>query len=240
MPSNFPKIAILGATGTQGASVLDTFASITNNPPWEITAITRNLNSFQAQALKSRHPSITLVQADANDPSSLVTAFSGATVIFAVTDYWAPFNDPMIREEHSTGPEPGDSLRRWAYDEEIRLGRNVVDAVSDVLEREGVLERFIWSSLPSPARYSGGKYERIYHFESKSVIEGYVRTEKLALAKKMSVIFVGFYLSNLLLMGLMRPVKVSSSDPILPSDSIMIVHLVWRWNSEPFHSTPVD
>lgn len=130
-----------------------------------------------------------------------------------MTDYWAPFNDPKIRKEHSTGPNPADSLRRWAYDEEIRLGRNIVDAANDVLESDGVLERFIFSSLPSPAKYSGGKYERIYHFESKSVVEEYVRSEKPSLAEKMSVLFVGFYVSNMLLMELMRPIKVSQVNP---------------------------
>lgn len=206
MTSKPRTIAILGATGTQGASVLDTFVS---DPTWQVVAITRNTSSPKAQALRARCPRITLIQADANDPYSLRTAFSGATVIFAVTDYWAPFNDLETRKKHSTGPNPADSLRRWAYDEEIRLGRNIVDAANDVLESEGLLERFIWSSLPSPAKYSGGKYERIYHFESKSVVEGYTRREKPGLAERMSVLFVGFYVSNMLLMELMRPVKVS-------------------------------
>lgn len=195
-------IAILGATGTQGSSVLDTFAKL---PNWHIRAITRSPQSSKARSLRQRHPDVDIVKADANDVDSLRAAFSGANVIFAVTDYWAPFNDPALRERYGSG----DELRVWAYDEEIRLGKNIVDAAADVLDSEGVLERFIWSSLPSPRVWSGGRYTRIYHFESKAVVEEYVRNERKGLAEKMSVLFVGFYVSNLLVMGLMRPVKVS-------------------------------
>jgi hypothetical protein len=228
-PTMPPKtIAILGATGTQGSSVLETFAN-PKNPPYQIRAITRNPTSAKALALKTRYPNVTLVTADANNPTSLRTAFSGATVIFAVTDYWAPFNDPKLRAEHARGTNPGDSLRRWACDEEIRLGKNIVDAAADVLESEGVLERFIWSSLPSPRVYSHGKYNGIYHFESKAVVEGYVRDEKPRLAERMSVLFVGFYASNMLVSELMRPIKVSylSFLLVVSLSSIFLSNAIW-------------
>ena len=35
-----------------------------------------------------------MVSANLNDLSPLDAAFVGATAIFAVTDFWQPFNDP--------------------------------------------------------------------------------------------------------------------------------------------------
>ena len=198
-------MTVLGATGTQGASVVDTFSAI---PGWSIRAITRNPASAQAQELKARHPSTEVVQADTNDTNSLRSAFYGSTAIFAVTDYWAPFKDPKIREEHATGSNPADSLRRWAFDEEVKQGRNIADAAMATLTSEGSLERFIFSSLPSTKKYSKGKYSHIYHFDSKAVIEEYINKTHPELAKRMNVVYVGFYVSNMLLSPMMRPIKV--------------------------------
>jgi len=198
-------ITILGATGTQGASVVDTFSA---TPGWSIRAITRNPASSKAQELKVRHPSVELVQADTNNTDSLRSAFSGSTAIFAVTDYWAPFKDPKVREEHATGSNPADSLRRWAFDEEVKQGRNIADAARAVLTSEGNLERFIFSSLPSTTKYSKGKYSHIYHFDSKAVIEEYINRTHPELAKRMNVVYIGFYVSNMLLSPMMRPIKV--------------------------------
>lgn len=200
-------IAVLGATGTQGASVVDTFSE---TDQWHIRAITRNASSARAKELKQRHPKIEIIEANTNDPESLRKAFSGSHAIFAVTDYWAPFKDPKIREQHATGPNPADSLRRWAFDEEVKQGKNIADAAADVLAAEGKLERFIWSSLPSMKKYSKGKYSHIYHFDSKAAVDEYIYTTHRELAERMSILYVSFYVSNMLESPMMRPIKVSS------------------------------
>ena len=82
-----PKtITILGATGTQGTSIIN---ALHLSPIYALRAITRNPTSTAAQALTAR--GIEVIQADANDLASLTTAFAGSAVIFAVTDFVAHF-----------------------------------------------------------------------------------------------------------------------------------------------------
>jgi hypothetical protein len=147
-----------------------------------------------------------VVQADNNDVESLVRAFTDVTAVFAVTDYWAPFSNPDLRNQHATGPNPGDSLRKWAYGDEIKQGQNIARAAA---QAGPSLQRFIWSALPSCKEYSRGKYSHIYHFDSKAAITEHIRRQHPDLANKMNVIFIGFYASNILLFPQMRPVRVS-------------------------------
>jgi hypothetical protein len=195
-------IAILGATGTQGASVVDTFRVL---PDWHIRALTRDPTSAKAQALP-KSDSITVVKADTSDWFSLLMAFDGCDAIFAVTDYWAPFFDPSLRKKHAVGPDPGKALREWAYEDEINHGKNIAKAAT-VCAVNGKLKHFIWSGLPSPKRYSSGKYAGIYHFDSKAEITEYIKQYYPALARIMNVLYVGFYVSNMLVSQLMKPVK---------------------------------
>lgn len=75
-------IAVLGATGNQGGAV----ASFFDAQGWNVRGISRSASSASSKALSSK--GISVVEADVDDFSSLVSAFSGAHVIFAVTDFW--------------------------------------------------------------------------------------------------------------------------------------------------------
>ena len=195
-------IAILGATGTQGASVVKAFLA---SPDWHIRALTRNPNSAKAQAIP-KSDRLTVMQADTSDKSSLQKAFGDCDSIFAVTDYWAPFFDPDLRKQHAVGSHPGESLRKWAYDDEISHGKNIADAAA-VYAEKGTLKHFIWSGLPSVKKYSNGKYQGVYHFDSKANITEYIKRHQTGLARVMSVLYVGFYASNMLVSQLMKPMK---------------------------------
>lgn len=76
-------IVVLGATGTQGASVVDTFLPLA--PKWQIWAIIRNPDSAAGRALSAK--GVEVVKADTGDVSTLKSAFAGADAIFALTDY---------------------------------------------------------------------------------------------------------------------------------------------------------
>jgi NAD(P)-dependent dehydrogenase (short-subunit alcohol dehydrogenase family) len=195
-------IAILGATGTQGASVVDAFLA---SEDWHIRALTRNPNSAKAQAI-TKSDCLTVVQADTSDKSSLLTAFENCDAIFAVTDYWAPFFSPELRKQHAVGSHPGEALRKWAYNDEIRHGQNIADAAAIYAEK-GTLKHFIWSGLPGVKKYSKGKYSGVYHFDSKAEITNYIKRDQPGLARVMSVLYVGFYASNMLVSQLMKPLK---------------------------------
>ena len=135
--------------------------------------------------------------ADTGDVSTLHKVFAGATAIFAVTDYWSPF----FSLPPPKTPE-GRPLQEYDYDNELNHGQNVADAAAAV----DTLIHFIWSALLSLKKASNGKYSGIYHFDSKGAID-YIREKQIELAKKMSVIYMSFYISNILLYDMMKPNK---------------------------------
>ena len=92
-------IVVLGATGTQGASVVDAFLPLA--PEWNTRAVTRNPDSAAAQALLVK--GVEVVKADTGEVSTMTAAFTGATTIFAVTDSWATFFTPREREKIPKG-----------------------------------------------------------------------------------------------------------------------------------------
>ena len=137
--------------------------------------------------------------ADTGDVSTLHKAFAEATAIFTVTDYWSPFFSlprPKIPE--------GQSLREYGYDNELKHDQNIADAAAAV----DTLTHFIRSALPSPNKASNGKYRGIYHLDSKVAITDYIREKQRELAKKMGVIYISFYISNILLSDMMKLNKV--------------------------------
>ncbi|KAG5754492.1 hypothetical protein H9Q72_008330 [Fusarium xylarioides] len=85
-------IVIIGATGGQGGSVVNSFL---NDPRWRVLGITRNPLSQKSKNLGARD--VEVVQADLDDRASLAKAFHDANVIFAVSDFWGIYNDPKNR-----------------------------------------------------------------------------------------------------------------------------------------------
>jgi len=65
-----PIAIVIGATGGQGGSVVDSFLT---DGSYQVRAITRNVNSEKALALQKS--GVELATADLNDQSSLVKAF---------------------------------------------------------------------------------------------------------------------------------------------------------------------
>lgn len=121
-------IAVTGATGIQGGSVVRFLAKDRN---YAIRAITRNPNcppllkvqantlADNAKSLTKDYPDVEIVKASLDDPSSLVSALTGAYGVFGVTNYW----------EHGG-------------DVETQQGINLVNAA----KQTGV-KHFVWSTL---------------------------------------------------------------------------------------------
>lgn len=63
-------LTVVGATGTQGGSVI---TAALKEGTWKIRGITRNVNSNAAKALTAQ--GVEMVAADINDEQSLVKAF---------------------------------------------------------------------------------------------------------------------------------------------------------------------
>lgn len=84
MSSEKPLLVVLGATGTQGGSVLSYFLSLSPSP-CALRGVTRDPSSPRSVSLASL--GVEMVAGEFDNPSSLDAAFKGASVIFSVTDF---------------------------------------------------------------------------------------------------------------------------------------------------------
>jgi len=188
MTSEKRLLVIIGITGNQGGSVASRFLS---DPSYRIRGLTRNPSSPTALALASK--GIEIVAADLDDVSTLIPAFRGANLIFSVTNYWEPFFRPDCRVK---AVELGVSCRKYAYEAEVRQGQNIADAVAatiDSLDENGLIA----STLSHARRCSRGRFDELYHFDAKAdVFPGYVEEKYPRLAKKMSCVQTGFFMSS--------------------------------------------
>ena len=91
-----PLLVVLGATGSQGGSVIGDFLALSPSP-YTLRAVTRNTSSVKAISLTSQ--GVEVVAGDFDNPRSLDAAFSGALVIFSVTDFLQSMTNPSLREK---------------------------------------------------------------------------------------------------------------------------------------------
>lgn len=187
-PTTTPKtIVIVGATGNQGASVVQTFLAL--RPHWHVRALTRDPTSAAAQKLVAQ--GIEVVQADLEAPpaSSLEPAFAGAHAVFLNTDFWAPHRAALAAGETQ------DAASRIGFETEMRHSRNAVTAAS----KSASLERLVYSALAPLREASGGKYTHSYHWDSKAAAAAWIASPASGVADKTSYIYIGAYSTNPLL-----------------------------------------
>lgn len=160
----------------------NTFLSI---PGWKIRGISRNPSSPAAQALISK--GVDIIQADLDDEKSLYPAFEGANVIFSNTDFFAHFWGALASNN-------GSSLQ-FAYDREVEQGLNIarVAASPSVIS---TLDRFVYSSLSDARKWSHGKFSHVWHNNAKIEVIQTIETQFPELAKRMSMVQVGHYVTN--------------------------------------------
>jgi nucleoside-diphosphate-sugar epimerase len=188
-------LVVVGATGTQGGSVVQAFL---NDPEWRIRGLTRNVSGSRAKQLSAQ--GVEMVAMDLDDLDSIARAFSGANVIYGVTDFWKPMTDPALTKTR----KPDQSLSRWAYDYELQQGKNIFDAAANL----ETLDRLIFSTIADVAVHSEGKYTGAYHADTKAHAETYAMEKYPELRKKTNTIQVGVYLSNFAELSTEMPRKV--------------------------------
>ncbi|KAM3413769.1 hypothetical protein BST61_g10453 [Cercospora zeina] len=161
-------LAVFGATGNQGSSVVK---FVLNDPSlskqYRIRAITRDVPSPKSQALPS---SVEVVAADTSDPKSLVSALQNVHIV-------------CLMSTPAFGPN--------ALEGEFQTIKTTVD----IAVAQGV-DYIIFSTLPSVAEISKGKYTRVTPFDAKAKAEGYIRL----LSPKVSSAFYcpGSFMENFL------------------------------------------
>ncbi|KAL4864100.1 hypothetical protein BDV12DRAFT_201472 [Aspergillus spectabilis] len=114
--SSTKLIVVLGATGNQGGSIINTFLS---DNTWRVRGVTRDISSASAQALSKR--GVEMVKANLASPASLEAAFQGAHVIFSVTDFSNNFANPELQAKK----RPGQAMNEFTYHYELQQGKNV-------------------------------------------------------------------------------------------------------------------
>lgn len=199
-----PILVVLGATGTQGGSVLAHFLSLSPSP-YALRGVTRDLSSTKATALIAQ--GVEMVVGNFDDPTSLEAAFKEASAIYSVTDYWNPMADPS---QHQKAAAAGQSIGLYIREYETQQNKNIIDVAAKV----DTLERFIFSSLPDTNKLSSGKYTHVFQFDSKGIAEEYGRQMHPKLWAKTSVFYAPFYLENYFgrLGALFRPKFVSDGN----------------------------
>ncbi|KAJ7663309.1 hypothetical protein DFH06DRAFT_1471284 [Mycena polygramma] len=155
-------VSVFGATGLQGAAVA---RALLKDGTFSPRAITRNPNSEAALKLKAE--GIEVVKGDPLDRASLTDALRGSEAVFGVT--------AIIMPVKADGPN------------ELVQGINMVDAA-----KEAGVKFFIFTSLPSLAKASGGKYKNALHYEQKAEVEEYLRASGLPHAS----LHLGSFLEN--------------------------------------------
>lgn len=177
-------IVVVGATGIQGGSVLNTFLK---NPSWKVRALTRSTSSAKAKGLQDRGAEV--VEANLNDADSLKKAFQGANAVFGVTDFWTIFSDQSLPAKL----KPGQALIEAAAELEEQQGKNIFDAAATI----STIERLVFSTLANVKKLSGGKYTKAIHCDSKALAAEYGQQTYPELWSKTSLIQLGYYLTNM-------------------------------------------
>ncbi|KAJ5899597.1 hypothetical protein N7495_004341 [Penicillium taxi] len=177
-------LVVFGATGHQGSSVIN---YVLNDPElsqeYNIRAITRTTNSEKSQQLKEKK--VEVVEGDVSNRASIEKALTGAHTIFAMTT-----------------PSLGPSALETEY--------NHAKTIADVAIEKGA-KYIIFSTLPSVAKISGGKYTKVAHFDAKAKAEQYIRN----LPIKSAFIALGFFMENLLLMPFLAPQAAPDGNLVL-------------------------
>ena len=199
--STVKTITIVGATGTQGSAVAKAFL---DSPGWKVCGITRSVNAPAAQSLSSA--GVELVQADLDDRSSLFEAFRGSHAIFANTDFFALTKYPNLGHLLATA-YAGKPLNEACMEHEIQQGKNIVEAAAGVLSERSPLESFVLSTLSHASRWSNGEIKHLLHFDSKAVVENYLREQHPTLAAVTRYLQVGFYMPNVVGFPFLLPRK---------------------------------
>ncbi|KAJ2959213.1 hypothetical protein NQZ79_g5295 [Umbelopsis isabellina] len=123
-----PLVAICGATGVQGGSVIN---ALLESGEYRLRGVTRKVTSDKAKALQAK--GVEMVQANLVNKDDLKGAFENADIVYGVTNFW----DPEVLKNPSL---------------EAEQGKNIADVA-----KESKVQWLIWNSAPSCLKGSGGK-----------------------------------------------------------------------------------
>ncbi|NUR99676.1 MAG: NmrA family NAD(P)-binding protein, partial [Kribbellaceae bacterium] len=129
-------IAVVGATGAQGGSVVRAILA-DKSGEYAVRALTRNPDSAKAQELAAAGAEV--VAADLEDEASVRAAFEGAYGAFVVTNYWAPLS-------------PEQEAARTRAEMELEQAETAARAA-----RDAGVQHLVWSTLEDTRPFFAGR-----------------------------------------------------------------------------------
>ncbi|KAJ7191845.1 NAD(P)-binding protein [Mycena pura] len=144
--SSSPLVAVVGATGGQGGSVVKALAE--SDKPYRVRGFTRDVSKPASVALKKQGVKMVQISLVEENKREVYQAFTGADFTFLVTNFWEHMN----------------------VEKEILEGKMLIDAA-----KAAGVRGIVWSGLPAVKKISGGKYSNVAHFDGKAVVTEYGR-----------------------------------------------------------------
>ncbi|EXM15787.1 hypothetical protein V3481_006651 [Fusarium oxysporum f. sp. vasinfectum] len=178
-------IAVVGATGNQGSSVVETFLG---EPGWTVRGITRDPSKTSSRAWANR--GVDIVAGDLDVPGSMEKAFRGANVVFGTTDFVQHLQDPKIIASARAQNRPINEL---ATERELEQAKRLVDAAAANVD---ALDRFVLSTLSDTKGLSQNKIRYNLHFDCKWGAVEYLKDKYPKLWDKTSLLQLGIFASN--------------------------------------------
>jgi len=105
MSDDRPIIAVLGASGSQGSSVV---RALVEQGRFRVRAITRRPDAYSG-------PADEVVAADLNQPATLEAAFDGAHGAFAVSNFWEPGSDEIAQGRNAVDAAAKAGVRHYVW-----------------------------------------------------------------------------------------------------------------------------
>ncbi|KAJ1645349.1 hypothetical protein J3B02_004650 [Coemansia erecta] len=200
--SSSPKIvAVVGATGNQGGSVVK---SLYQTGKYKIRALTRSAQSDAAIALKAKYSEIELVEVTSDHVDSLRKAFKGADIVFGVTRNYHDYDSASATNDTNG---------------EIEHGKAIVDAA--IAENVRTL---VYSGIDSIKQLSNGKYTGALNCENKYEISQYLVSKSDQIQGLL--VYCGYYMENYVHMSRLSPEDNNTVEFISPFDPTELVPLV--------------
>lgn len=163
-------ILVTGATGKQGGSLIKNLLS--KNAPFQILAVTRNIQSPSAQKLLQQSSKISLVQGDLDHPAELFKKARGLTT----EPIWGVFS-VQVWTAHSISISSTRSRKHYANNRllKVAIGNGASEepqgkSIIDESIKHGV-KHFVYSSVDRGGAKSTDNPTRIPHFIHKHNIE---------------------------------------------------------------------
>ncbi|KAJ7321976.1 NAD(P)-binding protein [Mycena albidolilacea] len=164
-----PLIAVVGATGLQGGSVIKALSE--SGKPYRIRGFTRDATKAAAEALKKQGVEMVTLNLVVENKEEVYKAFAGADYAFLVTSF----------QEH------------YSKEREISEGKMLIDAT-----KAAGVKGVVWSGLSNVAKLSGGKYTNVTNFDGKALVTEYGRASGVPLVDVQAGLYYAGFLKGLL------------------------------------------